>query len=107
VLGPFLQTSPSEASEGSEGSLKIFAFTILFIAFLFYRACAKRSGKEEEEEDENWEECFQEAPYLETALRMGHARPRVMRSGSETWRQDPSREPVLVRGVSAHELLLT
>lgn len=104
VLGPFFQPSPSEASEGS---LKMFTFSILFIAFLFYRTCAKRPGKEEEEEDENWEECFQEAPYLETALRMGHTRPRLMRTGSETWRQDPSREPVLVRGVSAHELLLT
>eukprot|EP00439_Symbiodinium_sp_Y106_P085558 s254_g28.t4 len=104
VLGPFFQPSPSEASEGS---LKMFTFSILFVAFLFYRTCAKRPGKEEEEEDENWEECFQEAPYLETALRMGHTRPRLMRSGSETWRQDPSREPVLVRGVSAHELLLT
>ncbi|CAE7527629.1 CPK19 [Symbiodinium microadriaticum] len=55
----------------SEGSLKMFTFSILFIAFLFYRTCAKRPGKEEEEEDLqllSWRDCEGSGPSRQIPL---------------------------------------
>ncbi|CAK9014292.1 unnamed protein product [Durusdinium trenchii] len=89
VLAPWLQ--PEAAS--SDGSLRTYALAILLAVFLGYRSCSKRK-RDEEDEDDQWEDCFQDTPAHESSRR------------SEPWRQEFTREPVLVRGVSAHELLL-
>ena len=86
VLAPLFQ------QEASEGSIRAHTIAMLLVIFLSCRSCSKRRFRDEE--DEQWEDCFQEVAH-EVSRR------------SEPWRQELSREPVLVRGVSAHELLLT
>eukprot|EP00435_Cladocopium_sp_Y103_P020674 s265_g5.t1 len=87
VIAPWFQPQ----QEAAEVSFRSYAVALVLAIFLSYRSCAKRRREDEEQ----WEDCFQEVPANEISQR------------SEPWRQELSREPVLVRGVSAHELLLT
>lgn len=87
VIAPWFQPE----QEAAEGSFRSYAVALVLAILLSYRSCAKRRREDEEQ----WEDCFQETPAHEISQR------------SEPWRQELSREPVLVRGVSAHELLLT